>query len=557
MKNAAFFFSAAVLFALLSSCSSSDDGKPLSTAAVATPPAPVKGEALPLTLEASAKEAVQGDVVKFEAKGGTPPYTFVLGNQWRESFFGNSSSSGSKMDSQAGVLTVTPSEFDQKLLVTVLDSAQGKARLEIPIVKLEAGEIFPSFGNHGRLSFENNHQNRNGEAFVFSDTSAFQQKFFVFQAGSLNVPLKISRYTAAGALDASFGKKGMVEGQILDFSRVRLAKWQGERAGKELSAGIFVAGDNYGNGILLSRVGLDGKVDAGFAGGKLEIAAPAPYTELTLQNIHPLRRGGVVAVGLLEIRTQKKAIFAARYSQEGKLDPNFGQAGIVVLPLAEGTDLYHGAEQKILSEMDGESRELYLVGNEISLANPKGTKVFALYLDSNGKLDPKAGSGGKVVADLEGPGNFIAESLLLDDNRLRVGGKAEFHGHHLNFVFQFSPYVGVIRDISLDDLGYGKKVQILPWMDGMRNQGITALRRVGSRIVAVQLGRNGANLFHLESDRLRPSGLFGEPGAKTIGIGKFYPRSVEILDGRDVAHLFIGSASIMNQDDFTVLAIKP
>jgi uncharacterized delta-60 repeat protein len=157
----------------------------------------------------------------------------------------------------------------------------------------------------------------------------------------------------------------------------------------------------------LSRLDQGGGFDGTF-GTQGTVLTPFPKSAwVTAGVLQP--DGRIVAVGGMG-STQASAIAAARYNADGSLDPTFGTAGQLTLPLPQSFAAYDAALQA-----DG---KLVIAGTY----GPPGSLDFGLVrLLPSGAPDPSFGGDGLVNVDFGGDERGTS-LILLTDGRVIVGG---------------------------------------------------------------------------------------------------------------------------------------
>jgi uncharacterized delta-60 repeat protein len=199
------------------------------------------------------------------------------------------------------------------------------------------GELDPSFGEGGLV-----------EAFDALGKDGQPQRVAAGPGGSalvlrwqVGAGFRIARYTAAGALDPSFGKGGVatVTARAATFDQVNaLLPLPGR---KLLAVGGSQCGDWSCGEFALARYGPDGSLDRSFGHGGL-VTTPFDGEGLaTSAAIQP--DGRIVVAGAVGTRAYGElhgtSPTLARYGPDGALDRGFGKAGIASIPSAEGEDV--------------------------------------------------------------------------------------------------------------------------------------------------------------------------------------------------------------------------
>ncbi|MDX6665333.1 MAG: hypothetical protein QOG68_1539, partial [Solirubrobacteraceae bacterium] len=136
----------------------------------------------------------------------------------------------------------------------------------------------------------------------------------------------VSRFTAAGKFDASFGGSGVVQTRVprpAGAQNVQLTGMVVQPDGKVVVAGYIRLADPVDAEAILARYNADGTLDASFGtGGIVRDAVPAQ----TSADIEALARH---ADGTLLVAGQRDSRFyVARLTPDGALDATFGSGGI-------------------------------------------------------------------------------------------------------------------------------------------------------------------------------------------------------------------------------------
>jgi len=228
--------------------------------------------------------------------------------------------------------------------------------------------------------------------------------------GSGNPMLAVTRWTANGVLDASFGSEGIV---ITTFSGVNDVA----RAVALQPDGRVVVAGGSANAFALARFRASGAVDGSFGfGGQVttNVGRTAQANALVVQP-----DGKLVAAGVTDNGTGGQFVLV-RYMPNGALDETFGSGGAVTTAI--GSD---DAARALVLEPNG---RLVAAG----VTRRGGASNFALvrYLP-DGTLDAGFGPGGVVTTDLSG--DDAATHLVLEpDGKLvaagvsRRGGAGDF-----------------------------------------------------------------------------------------------------------------------------------
>jgi uncharacterized delta-60 repeat protein len=320
---------------------------------------------------------------------------------------------------------------------------------------------------------------------------------------------------AAGFPDPSFGNGGFtaVDDPLDINEQLRDVVIQAD--GKIVGGG----GRGPSSGFLLARLNPDGTPDAGFGAGGIRVepdtnveGAPRSISELAQRS-----DGKILAAGLGRNAEGKNAFEFARYGADGTLDPLFGVAGLLMVPVsptgfALGMDL--APDQKLVGVGgNGEGKEAVVVrvtedghADETFNAVPAGIRtlnipgsgvdearavqvlgdgtilfgglatglgVFLAELDSSGSPVAGFGAAGIAVHDLSAGGTTsgaIEDIEVLADGRILATGYSGVGENSEIFVARFTPSGdldpsfgtgGVLRHDPTAGIDEGKALAVL------------------------------------------------------------------------------------------------
>ena len=233
-----------------------------------------------------------------------------------------------------------------------------------------------------------------------------------------NYDFALVRYTAAGALDPSFGSAGTVLTDIGGSGKHDI----GRSVAVQPDGKIIVAGQSSaGPGTAVARYDGDGHLDDGFAsGGVLVTRIPGIAYAVAVQ-----ADGKIVVAGSAGSGTRND-IAVARFLSDGSADQGFGDAGTVLTDVrgAGGNDVAGG----LALQPDG--RILVAGGTDTG----GGNAFVVLRYRPDGRLDPSF-SGGVVVSHVGGAGRTGAAAAVVvrPDGSVVAAGASRTSGGACDF----------------------------------------------------------------------------------------------------------------------------
>lgn len=250
-----------------------------------------------------------------------------------------------------------------------------------------------------------------------------------------------------GGLDPTFAPGGSATIRYPGLSGADSTDAAVQRDGK-----VVVAGDHFGNAILLARYDPHTRsLDPTFGSGGTVVqdlarnGDPALVNRENVEAVALQPDGKIVVAGWAHVEgVVNRTFLVARYDQRGRLDPSFGDGGHVLTPLqttaASGTgsvrvDTAQGFGLAL--QPDG---KILVAGDGFRPANPLAGEpgffnvTLARYLQ-DGRLDPAFGRGGVVAR--ESVRGSAAAVRLQPDGRIVVAGHTATGGEFL--VARFMP----------------------------------------------------------------------------------------------------------------------
>jgi uncharacterized delta-60 repeat protein len=291
-----------------------------------------------------------------------------------------------------------------------------------------AGELDPSFGNGGKVVTK-----------VGTSSSAIYDLAILPDGKILTVGpsggfsfVTLARYNVDGSLDSSFGNNGIAAGPG-NFVPYMLAV---QPDGK-----IVVAGAN--TLFFVARYNSNGSPDLSFGSGG-QVSTDFFHFNASAFCVALQSDGKILAGGFATEPGFGSWFAITRYNTDGSLDTGFGVGG---KSLNNFSDLraFGIAVQEvdhIAIQSDG---KILAVGDALGFPNLYDFVIARYNLD--GSLDTSFGSGGKVLTDFAGGGDFATQVVIQPDGKIVVGGRVVFSSP-ANFDF------GLVRynlDGSLDN----------------------------------------------------------------------------------------------------------
>lgn len=220
-----------------------------------------------------------------------------------------------------------------------------------------------------------------------------------------DIRMGVARYLFSGALDTSFSGDGMttIACPPTGIPGGGAADVQLQPDGFLVLVGDCV-GPSPGRVFWLARLNANGFLDLSFGSGGQVFTPFATDARAVSGLLQP--DGRILAVGYLDDLTQPPTIAAARYNVDGTLDPSFGTAGQITLPLTQPFTVGAAALQP-----DG----------KLVIGGTYGSDFGLVRVLLDGALDPSFDGDGLATANFGGTER--GESVIvLPDGRLVLGG---------------------------------------------------------------------------------------------------------------------------------------
>jgi uncharacterized delta-60 repeat protein len=309
---------------------------------------------------------------------------------------------------------------------------------------------------------------------------------YVWTAMDSNVPVIIAaRYSSTGALDATFGDRGIVTTRV-------------EKAGVTQAFAAVLDGQ-------------DRLVVAGYSGGRKVKSAHGSFDDWSVNAI------------------------LLRYTRDGVLDASFGDHGIATQAIdPSGKDKRSGREFLLYDYHHTETAGLVLDPQGravVAVSNDEGPALLMRYTP-DGKLDPTFGSGGMVRASV-GASFSIATLLRDSEGRLIAAGTSDDRLVLVRYSADGAP-----------DSAFGAGgISSTPIGAGLRAS--AALEDRDGRVLAVASGRDGVLLARFDRGGT-PDKTFGPDGVIRTAPGRSLTTSAAL--SIDAAGVPIVAVATLNGD---------
>jgi uncharacterized delta-60 repeat protein len=216
--------------------------------------------------------------------------------------------------------------------------------------------------------------------------------------GSFRINIILARYHADGTLDNSFGNGGKVISQFGDMSVARAIALQSD--GKILVAGQVE--DFFG----MVRYNQNGSLDTAF--GNRGIAAAPFGSTIHEANAIAIQPDGKIVLAGVAPSSISGAFAAARFLQNGTLDPSFGNGGKRTISFGGGQDICNA----LMLQPDG---KIILSGFSTIQAN---ADFAAVRLDTNGNLDLSFNQTGTRRTAVGPMMDYASAAILLESGKI-------------------------------------------------------------------------------------------------------------------------------------------
>ena len=268
--------------------------------------------------------------------------------------------------------------------------------LDLPAMTSDIGLVrLEDDGSEEQLFFKNHHDLALGDDYAYDMVIAPDDKLLL--VGSRNGDTLVTRFTAGGSLDSTFAAPDGFLVTSLSPGMDAARAMAVDPAGNIVAAG---AGDlGAQSDVTLIRVSNDGVLDPTFGDmGKVILGAPDASERAVAVAILP---GGKILVAGDVVTPGGRDLLVGRLNADGSPDTTFGAGGMVVAPVTDGED--HAADMRVL--LDG---RFVIVGHTVGGSAPG--PLLARFLP-NGDIDPTFGTGGVATPFLGDSARITALDL--------------------------------------------------------------------------------------------------------------------------------------------------
>jgi uncharacterized delta-60 repeat protein len=251
---------------------------------------------------------------------------------------------------------------------------------------------------------------RDGKIVVAGDSEAVDEQCPGGTCAPASDLFALARYLPSGRLDRSFGSGGKV---LTDLGPepIKAATLAVQSDGKLVLAGWSEAAPGSPRSMadfVLARYQPNGRLDPSFGNGGIVVTGFGPKAVDEAEAVALQRDGGIVAAGrscVLPYARTACQLAVARYLRDGRLDPRFGAGGTVLLRF--GSAGFNEASSVAIQQ----NGKIVVAGRSGQGTRRPSRFALARFL-RNGRLDRSFGSGGRVLTQIR-RGRFDAAAALV------------------------------------------------------------------------------------------------------------------------------------------------
>lgn len=321
---------------------------------------------------------------------------------------------GGLNDTPNGSLTLG----DGKTLIIGTSSQTGVVGSSIVIARLtQNGSLDPSFGQDGKTIIPSGGKCDTARAVVTQPDGKAVIAGYRFSCGNNNADYRgiLTRLTANGQLDVSFGNAGVVE--VLIPSRA-CDQFQGmalQPDGRIVTTGISMV--NTHRKLSVFRFSKEGTLDSTFQGGSVLVSFNRTDSQggtIAIQKDGKILLGGTSYDGPNIYTASNSDMSVARLLPDGSLDSRFGSGGFTVIDFG-GVEMV----RNLLLQPNG---KIFLSGESAGTSGVSEGHIATARLQSDGTLDSHFGQGGRAEFGFSGWDRASGSAFLQADGAIVLGG---------------------------------------------------------------------------------------------------------------------------------------
>ena len=239
-----------------------------------------------------------------------------------------------------------------------------------------------------------------------ANSMAIQTDGKIVVAGYSKTNFAIVRYLPNGLLDPAFGNGGIV------VTTIRSGDDNTSALAIQSDGKIVVAGTTYvssANDFSLIRCNTDGSLDTTFGKGGMVVTSIRNGNDFATAIV--IQPDGKIIVAGSSNSGSDDDFALIRYRNDGRVDPAFGEKGIVVTSLGNGNDRAQAAAIG--------------AGGKIVVAGYSNSDIAVVRYNRNGTLDPTFGTGGKVVHSIRSGEDQASAICLQPDGKIVIAGSSD------------------------------------------------------------------------------------------------------------------------------------
>lgn len=270
----------------------------------------------------------------------------------------------------------------------------------------QAGMPVQSFGTNGVVRSDFGNPAQRSALAHLGNTVMYAPSRSIFTVTEINGTATITKWTASGVIDTAYGKKGYSTGV-----RILLPDGHMQADGKIIITG-YASGTLTSIDFAAARFDTAGNLDPTFGAGGKVITPAAPGTSADFAWAAALQPDGKLVIAGSANNESTPIGAVARYLPDGSLDPSFGTAGVVTVPVGTADANFYA----VLIQPDGK-----IVAS--GYAADTDNDYLAVRFNSNGSLDSSFSGDGIALVNSQ-QGEFAFASALQADNKIILAGQS-------------------------------------------------------------------------------------------------------------------------------------